>query len=261
MRPPFISRKPIRIETPGVAPAHGISATCRQEMVPGITQGLLAGASVVMVGAGALGGEISEALIRMGIGRLTILDGDVVHISNLARQKFFVRDLEKNKAIRICKNLAGQATARSVLVGIPMNFEEAVASGQELGCSVAVVAVDNDAARAYASKFFRERNTPLVITGVSKDADRGYVFIQDATGSPCIACLMPEVVTNKEINACVPGIIDISKIISGYACFGVVSLITGRRAHWNYRQLSISGAIPEVITMIAKDPNCELCGG
>jgi molybdopterin/thiamine biosynthesis adenylyltransferase len=43
-------------------------------------------ATVAIVGLGGLGGYVTEALARMGVGRLALIDGDVFEHSNLNRQ-------------------------------------------------------------------------------------------------------------------------------------------------------------------------------
>ncbi len=43
---------------------------------------------ILIVGVGAVGGACAEALARSGIGRLTLVDGDVFEASNLNRQPF-----------------------------------------------------------------------------------------------------------------------------------------------------------------------------
>jgi len=43
-------------------------------------------ATVVIIGAGGLGGWIIEGLARMGVGHLVVVDGDVFEENNLNRQ-------------------------------------------------------------------------------------------------------------------------------------------------------------------------------
>ena len=67
--------------------------TDRQERIPGFLQARLCGSKILLIGAGGLGGEIGEGVVRKGIGTLVILDPDVVEVSNLNRQRFFKEDL------------------------------------------------------------------------------------------------------------------------------------------------------------------------
>ena len=46
----------------------------------------LSGASVILFGVGGVGGAACEALVRAGIGKLTVVDKDTVDITNLNRQ-------------------------------------------------------------------------------------------------------------------------------------------------------------------------------
>ena len=46
----------------------------------------LASSSVIVFGAGGVGGYVIEALARSGIGRLDIVDNDIINISNINRQ-------------------------------------------------------------------------------------------------------------------------------------------------------------------------------
>ena len=46
----------------------------------------LQSSSVILFGVGGVGGFVAEALVRSGIGRLCVVDGDKVSITNLNRQ-------------------------------------------------------------------------------------------------------------------------------------------------------------------------------
>lgn len=67
--------------------------------VGGVGQNKLKTASVVVIGAGGIGSAVIPALAGAGIGRLTIIDSDVVELANLHRQPLFSEvDAGKPKA-------------------------------------------------------------------------------------------------------------------------------------------------------------------
>ena len=67
--------------------------------VGGVGQNRLKAASVVVIGAGGIGSAVIPALAGAGIGRLTIVDDDVVELGNLHRQPLFrERDAGYSKA-------------------------------------------------------------------------------------------------------------------------------------------------------------------
>lgn len=45
-------------------------------------------ARVIVFGLGGVGGALAEALVRAGIGNLTIVDGDSINVTNINRQAF-----------------------------------------------------------------------------------------------------------------------------------------------------------------------------
>ena len=74
----------------------------RQIVLPqvgGVGQGKLKQAAIAVVGAGGIGSAVIPALAGAGVGRLTIIDDDVVEIANLHRQPLFrERDAGYSKA-------------------------------------------------------------------------------------------------------------------------------------------------------------------
>jgi Dinucleotide-utilizing enzymes involved in molybdopterin and thiamine biosynthesis family 2 len=74
----------------------------RQLLLPGMDihqQQALSKARVLIIGTGGLGCPALTALAGMGVGHITIVDGDVVKYSNLHRQFLFdADDVEQPKA-------------------------------------------------------------------------------------------------------------------------------------------------------------------
>ncbi len=72
--------------------------------VPGL-RAVLAKKTVGVAGCGGLGSNAAVALARAGIGKLIIADSDVVELSNLNRQYYFLSDVGKQKTAALKSHL------------------------------------------------------------------------------------------------------------------------------------------------------------
>jgi molybdopterin/thiamine biosynthesis adenylyltransferase len=218
--------------------------------------------TAAIIGAGGLGGEIGQALVRKGIKVIKLFDHDCVELSNLNRQRFFAEDLYKPKALALAKNLAREATHRTVILGHPFGFQEAVERGIDVSCTLTVCGVDNDATRVYVSRYFQALEIPVVFVAVSRDASCGYVFVQETDNeSPCFGCLFPDAVNNDGTSPCAAGAtIDILKVVAGIATYAIDSLIMPRRRAWNYKEVFLAGQIQDGHRRLERRADCELCG-
>ena len=60
-------------------------------------------AHVIVFGAGGVGGYVVEALVRSGIGHITIVDNDVISLSNLNRQIIATQETIGQKKVDVMK--------------------------------------------------------------------------------------------------------------------------------------------------------------
>src|ERR1700730_17849555 len=164
-----VSRTSIRLMGKPIACAEN-----RQRLILGFDQDAYSKASVLCVGAGGIISQIAPTLARKGIGRITLLDDDIVEASNLNRQRFYIKDIGRNKACSLAENLQPECIAATEIQGLPFRLEEATARGIDLSCDVAVCGVDNNPARIAASRYFRANRTPVIFTAVSLNGDHGY---------------------------------------------------------------------------------------
>lgn len=90
----------------GVVPAkEELEAMMVSRHGPGVHERVRSGC-VGIAGCGGLGSALAIALARTGVGRLLLVDFDVVEPSNLNRQQFFVDQLGQPKVDALGANLA-----------------------------------------------------------------------------------------------------------------------------------------------------------
>lgn len=209
----------------------------RQRKIPGFDQQVFSQSKVLCIGAGGLISHVAPALVRKGIGSLTILDDDVVEISNLNRQRFYERDIGKNKSIALVQNLQDECIYQTDLVGFALRFEEASQLGIDLSCDVAVCGVDNNPARFVASRYFRNQKIPVIFTAVSTAADHGYVFIQERCGA-CLGCIFPDALNDASFPCPgTPAVIEILQLVGAFVGYAINSSLMGQERKWNYRDV------------------------
>ena len=252
----FGSRTSIRVQGKPIPGAFN-----RQQTIPGFNQEAMCWATVTCVGAGGIISQIAPALVRKGVGMLTILDHDIVEPSNLNRQRFYAKDIGRNKAVALAQNLRPECTGETAIYGYGLSFEEVIAREVDLTCDVAVCGVDNNPARVLATRHFRALGIPVIFAAVSRDADHGYVFVQGGSG-PCIGCVFPDMMTDERYPCPgTPAIADILQAVGALAVYAVDTLLMERPRSWNYRRVSLSDAGCDGSALVHQRPGCPLCDG
>jgi molybdopterin/thiamine biosynthesis adenylyltransferase len=256
--PPVFTASRTSIELRGTA-VDG--AGDRQRKIPGFDQEVLSASHVVCIGAGGLISQIAPTLVRKGVGQITLLDDDVVEASNLNRQRFYTKDIGKSKALALAENLERECIAATEIRGIAFRLEEAIARGIDMGCDVAVCGVDNNPARVAASRHFRFKGIPVIFTGVSRDGDSGYAFVQGRHG-PCVACLYPDMADDDRYPCPgTPAIAEILQAVGSLAVYAVDTLLMERARNWNYRRLSLSDGASDGASLVAARAGCRMFAG
>ncbi len=152
-------------------------------------QNVVASATVLVVGMGGTGCELSKNLALSGIGRLIIVDPDVIESSNLNRQFFYhERDVGKYKVTVAKRRLltlnphVTVETCRGRIQDVPMKlFEKA---------DVVAGCVDNFLARQYINSRCVFYNKILVDSAT--DGYLGQVQVVIPGKTACLACHSPE---------------------------------------------------------------------
>lgn len=123
---------------------------------------ILNGSKICVVGCGGLGGHIIDMLVRVGIGNLTVVDGDVFVESNLNRQLL-------SKESNLGKSKAQEAGKYVHLINsqVELTIHDQYLNDDNAyniieGCNVVIDALDNVKSRLLLEKACFVKKIPLI---------------------------------------------------------------------------------------------------
>jgi len=146
--------------------------------------------AITICGAGALGGNLTETLARMGFSRIKLIDRDRVEMRNLSTQPYSRAEVGAPKARALANTLYRSVQAKLE----PAVVELTAANAHNLlkESALAVDAFDNHAGRAAVSETTRTLALPCLHVGFSGDGLYGsgiwepdYLVPQETPGDPC----------------------------------------------------------------------------
>ena len=167
-----------------------------------IGQKKLLKSSVLIVGAGGLGSPIAIYLTALGIGKIGIIDKDIVEISNLTRQIIFsTKDLKKKKssaAINKLKKINPDIKLHSFNKKLTKKNINQLAKNFDL----IVDGSDNFRTRFLINDYCLKNKKILISGAISKFDGQVYTFNFSKKNSPCLRCFIPQAPTDLDIDNC-----------------------------------------------------------
>jgi molybdopterin/thiamine biosynthesis adenylyltransferase len=222
---------------------------------PGVQK--LRGASVSIIGAGALGGPCALYLAAAGIGQIELWDDDIVERSNLQRQiQFGAADTGAGKADRLAARLRTIDPALTI-ISVGRRF----ARGDAPSGNILIDASDNFSTRFALNQFAHTHRRALVSGAASGWTGQVGVFASGVQAdAPCYQCWVPE--SPPAAEACdevgVAG--PVTGITGSAMALETLKLITGAGAPLIGRIQLIDGLGGTSRTArLTRDPECPVC--
>ncbi len=230
--------------------------------VGGTGQAKLRAASVLVIGAGGLGSPLALYLAAAGVGRIGMVDDDVVELSNLQRQiAHGVADLGQAKAASAAAAMAAInpdvaiAAHRTRLT--PANALEMIA-GYDIVCD----GTDNFPTRFLVADACVLARRTLVSAAVLRFEGQLSVF-RPHLGGPCYRCLYPEAPPEGLVPSCgeagvlgavtgVMGTLQATEVLK--EILGVGETLAGRLLIWD----ALATRFRTI--RLPADPGCASCG-
>lgn len=161
--------------------------------------------SVLVVGVGGLGCPFLQALCAAGIGKIGILDGDVVSLSNLNRQILFgINDVGKRKT-EVAKGKLINMYDHLEIVEFDFFLNERNADDILLNYDLVVDCTDNFEARYLISDTCKKLQKPLIMGAVYEYEAQIFAFTSESLFkvSNYYRDVFPEVPKANEVPTCI----------------------------------------------------------
>ena len=230
--------------------------------IGGVGQRKLKATSVAIVGAGGIGSAVIPALAGAGIGRLTIIDDDVVDRTNLQRQPIFRDDqIGRGKAelaAEFVRALNPHVSISAVRERLTAENAEALLSGHEL----VIDGSDNFATRLVVGDALTRLEIPLVSAAAVQFQGQVALFRGWQADKPCYRCFVGDAFDTDDCDTCAEqGVLGaLAATVGSFAALmairaiasigediaGSLFLFDGIKLDWRKIRLP-------------KDPNCRTC--
>jgi molybdopterin-synthase adenylyltransferase len=229
----------------------------------------LLAAHALVIGAGGLGSPVALYLGTAGVGRITIVDGDVVDLTNLQRQ--IAHDLSRvgeSKAVS-AKRSIDAINPRIEVTAIAERVAGARLDALVAAADVVVDCSDNFATRHAVNAACVRHGKPLV-AGAAIGFD-GQVSVYDTRRreSPCYACAFPDDASFKDVACSTLGVFaplvgivgsiqaaEALKVVAGIGSLlvGRLQMLDARMMEWTELQVSRAPACPVCASRAATPP-------
>ena len=246
-------------------PAMSDSRYARQERLPQIGtagQASLKQATAAVIGLGALGSVGSDLLVRAGVGKVILIDRDVVEASNLQRQVLYTQsDAEDTvpKAVAAIERLHA-VNPEVELESHATDLTAANIAALLGGADLILDGTDNFATRYLVNDFAVQEGKAFVYAGVVGTYGMLGAILP---GGPCLRCTWPEPPEAGEAPTCrSAGVLGPAvSVIAGWAAAEAIKILAGAsdQAFQGYRYLDIWAGNHQAIHA-AVDPDCPCCG-
>ncbi len=221
----------------------------------------LKAASALIVGTGGLGSPVALYLAAAGIGRIGLVDFDVVDSSNLQRQV-----IHGTATIGQLKVESARARLRDLNPDIqidvynePFTSENAMRIAAQF--DILIDGTDNFATRYLTNDVCVFLGKPNVYGSIFRFDGQASVF--DARSGPCYRCLFPEPPPPGLVPSCaeggvlgvLPGTIGTIQATEALKILlGIGSPLTGKLLLYNALDMSFD------FVTLKKNPKCRVCG-
>lgn len=218
-------------------------------------------AKVLIIGAGGLGSPVALYLATAGIGHITLVDDDIVELSNLQRQI-----LHTTASLGRPKAESGREMLAAFNPEVEVQARVERLQGESMAQAVAAADIvldccDNFATRHAINRACVRHRKPLVSGAAIRYDGQVSTYDLRRDDAPCYHCLFPESDEAEDINCATTGVLaPLVGIIGATQAAEALKLASGLGQTLAGRLLQLDVRSMQWHSVnVPRDPDCPVC--
>jgi molybdopterin/thiamine biosynthesis adenylyltransferase len=218
-------------------------------------------ARVLIVGAGGLGCAAALYLAASGVGRLTLIDDDVVELSNLQRQIGHTSDRVGQSKVASLAQAITAINPETFVHPVQIRADATLLADHLAVADVVLDCSDNFLTRQMINSGCVRHHKPLVSGAALRMDGQIAIFDLRDTAAPCYACLFPPDSDVPETQCSTMGVLSplVGIIGATQAADAIAVLLHDKLARSGSLRLLDASSMEWTALASSKNPACPVC--
>ena len=231
--------------------------------IGGAGQAKLLSSHVLLIGAGGIGCPAMQYLAAAGVGRISVVDDDVVSLSNLQRQVLYSEEQIGEPKVDAAKAAVAKFNPDVVFHAIKQRIDRDTSPEILNGVDVVIDGSDNFATRLIVNDLCLATRVPLVSAAIGQFHGQIGTFTGYQPGRPCYRCFVGDAHDPDDCDDCATqGVLGaMCGLMGSFAAMEAIRFLTGFGEDAAGKLHIFDGMKPAMRTItLPKDPACGSCG-
>ena len=231
--------------------------------IGGAGQSTLLSSHVLLIGAGGIGCPAMQYLAAAGVGTISVVDDDIVSLSNLQRQILYsdsdIGTAKVDAAAAAVARLNQDVTFR----GLKQRIDRSTSADILNGVDVVIDGCDNFATRLIVNDLCLAAKVPLVSAAIGQFHGQIGTFTGWQADAPCYRCFVGDAHDPDDCDDCATqGVLGaMCGLMGSFAAMEAIRALTGFGEAQKGRLHLFDGIAPAMRSIrLPKDAGCRSCG-
>jgi molybdopterin-synthase adenylyltransferase len=231
--------------------------------IGGAGQAKLLESHVLLIGAGGIGCPAIQYLAAAGVGTISVVDDDVVSLSNLQRQVLYGEAQVGQPKVEAAAQAVAQLNPYVAFRAIQQRINADTPAALLEGVDVVIDGSDNFATRLLVNDICLAARVPLVSAAIGQFHGQIGTFTGWEADAPCYRCFVGDAHDPDDCDDCATqGVLGaMCGLMGSFAAMEAIRWLTGFGDAQKGKLHIFDGLKPSMRTInLPKDPECRSCG-